>query len=79
MLIFVALAASIAAAAGYFYYHSYERHYRTEMEQELSAIAALKTYQLTEWRQERLGYASILFRNTAFSALVRRSFQNPAD
>ena len=77
-LIFVVLAAGIVAA-GYLYFHRYERHYRAEVDQQLSAIAELKVAELVDWRQERLGDASLLFNNAAFAALVRRFLDKPGD
>jgi PAS domain S-box-containing protein len=77
-LIFVVLAAGIITA-GVFYYRHYEQHYRTEVERQLSAIAELKTHELADWREERLGDGAVFFRNAAFSALVRRHFDNPGD
>ena len=78
LAVFVPLAAG-TVAVGYFYYRTYEQDYRTEVERQLLTVAQLKTDALAEWREERLGYAAILFKNAAFSSLVRRWFQNPQD
>ena len=78
VLVFVVLATGIVIA-GYLYYQNYRQHYRVEVERQLSAIAELKADELVDWRQERLGDASIFYKNAAFSALVRRSFQDPQD
>lgn len=77
-LMFVVLAAGIITA-GVFYYRYYEQHYRTEVERQLSAIAELKTHELANWREERLGDAHIFFKNAPFSLLVRRFFDAPED
>jgi len=77
-LIFVCLAAGIVAA-GYFYYRNYEKHYRSEVERQLFAIAELKVGELVQWRKERLGDAGSLFKNAPFAALVRRFFEQPED
>lgn len=77
-LLFVLLAAGIVAA-GYRYFKSYESSYRSQIERQISVIAELKVGELTGWRQERLGDASTLFNNDAFSVLVRRAFQQPPD
>jgi len=77
-LIFVVLAAGIVAA-GHFYYRNYKQHYRAEVERQITAIAELKAHELAGWRKERLGDGAVFFRNAAFSALVRRYFDNSAD
>jgi PAS domain S-box-containing protein len=77
-LIFAVLATGIVAA-GDLYYRHYEQQYRAEVERQLSAIAELKTHELADWREERLGDAHIFFKNDAFSALVRRYFDSPGD
>jgi PAS domain S-box-containing protein len=78
LLIFLLLAAGIVAA-GTFYYRNHERHYRAEVESQLSSIAELKVAELVQWRKERLGDGLILFKNTAFSSLVRRFYEKPED
>jgi len=77
-LIFVVLAAGIVTA-GYLYHRNYEQQYRAEVERQIAAIAELKAVELADWRKERLGDAAVFFRNAAFSALVRRYFDNSAD
>ena len=78
LLVFFLLAAGIIAT-GTFYYRNYERHYRAEVEQQLSAIAELKVSQLVQWRKERLEDGSVFFQNSAFSALMRRFLEKPED
>jgi len=77
-LIFFVLAAGIVTA-GCFYYRHYEQQYRAEVERQISAVAELKAVELADWRKERLGDAAVFFKNAAFSALVRRHFDNPGD
>jgi len=76
VLVFAVLAVGIVTA-GYLYYRNHEQHYRTGVEQQLSAIAELKVAELAHWRNERLGDAAVFHRNAAFSALVRRHFEQP--
>lgn len=71
LLVFVLLAAAILAA-GAFYYMHYEKTFRTEVELQLSAIAELKMGELVQWRKERFADGAMLFKNDAFSSLVRR-------
>jgi PAS domain S-box-containing protein len=61
VLVLVLLAAGIVAV-GIFSYRNYERHFRTGIEQELSAIAELKVAQIVQWRRERLVDANYLRR-----------------
>ena len=65
--------------AGIFYYRNTVRHCRTEMGQNLSAIADLKVGELVQWRKERLGDGNQFFQNPVFADLVRRAFDQPPD
>ncbi|MCX5997658.1 MAG: PAS domain S-box protein [Chloroflexi bacterium] len=78
ILIFVLLAAGIIVV-GYLFYDNYKKHYRAQVEQQLSAIADLKVGELVQWRKERLGDANLLYKNPAFSSLVQRYFEQPDD
>ena len=79
LLLVFALLATAIIAAGTFYLRRYERQFRSDAEQRLSAIADLKASELKLWRRERLGDGSILFQNSAFSTLVRRFLEKPED
>ncbi|MBI5592770.1 MAG: PAS domain S-box protein [Deltaproteobacteria bacterium] len=78
MLIFGILSLGIVLG-GAFYYRNYERHFRFEIEHQLSAIADLKVNELVQWRRERLADAGILYQNASFTALVQRFFKKPED
>lgn len=78
LLIFVLLAAGIVTGA-YFAYKNYEKNYRAEIENELSAIADLKVGQIEGWRKERLEDGQIFYKNDVFSAIVKRYTQNRND
>jgi len=78
ILIFVVLAAGILVA-GHFFYSSYAKNYRTQVEHQLSAIADLKVGELVQWRKERLADANLLYKNPAFSSLVQGYFEHPDD
>jgi PAS domain S-box-containing protein len=77
-LVFCLLVVSIISV-GYLTYRNYVRHYRAEVEHQLSAIAELKVGELAQWRKERLGDGAIMFKNTAFVALMRRFLEKPAN
>jgi PAS domain S-box-containing protein len=76
--ILVFLAVGIVAGGSY-YYRSFKRNFRAEVERQLSAIAGLKVNELARYRQERLGDGAVFYKNVAFSALVRRYFEHPKD
>lgn len=76
ILVFLMLAVGIISS-GYFYFRSYEKSHRTEVEHGLSAIAELKVSELSHWRKERLSDAAIFFRNRNFSGLVQQYFEKP--
>jgi len=78
ILVFMILAAGIVSA-GYFYYHNYEKQYRTKIEQELSAIAEMKVDELVDWKEERLKDAAVFYKNNNFSDRVRRYLAAPED
>jgi two-component system, cell cycle sensor histidine kinase and response regulator CckA len=78
ILVFVVLAAGIVAA-GCLFYRSQQDRYQTEVEHRLSAVADLKTSELSRWRNERLADASVFYKNSAFSTLVRRCIERPQD
>ncbi len=77
-LLFIALAVSIITA-GYSYQRSYDKHYRAEVEQQLSSIASLKVSQITQWRKERLDDANFFYNNRDFSVSVNSYINNPKD
>ena len=78
LLVFVVLATGIVAA-GCLLYRSQRDSCRTEAEHKLAAVADLKVGELSAWRKERLADASVFYKNSAFSALVRRSIEQPQD
>ena len=78
LLVFVLLAAGIVAA-GCLLYRSQQESCRAEAEHDLTAIADLKVGDISTWRKERLGDASVFFENRAFSALTRRCIERPQD
>jgi PAS domain S-box-containing protein len=78
VLTFSALAIGIVTL-GTFYYRNYERHFRSEVERQLSAIAELKVGELAQWRTERFGDANVLHQNAAFTRLVRSFMNKPED
>jgi PAS domain S-box-containing protein len=78
LLVFIVLAAGIVAS-GFFFYGNYKKHFRAEIERQLSAIAELKVSELAEWRAENLADAAIFFKNASFSGLVRQFLEKPKE
>lgn len=78
LCVFLLLTAGLVTAGAY-YYRSYERHYRAEVERQLSAIANLKVSELGHWRQERIGDATVFLGNNIFAELVQRCTETPSD
>jgi PAS domain S-box-containing protein len=76
--IFAVLAAG-TVGAGFLLQRSFEARYRAEVEQELLAIADLKTRELETWRAERVADAAMFLDNPAFNALAGRVFADGAD
>lgn len=77
-MIFIVLAAGIVAG-GFSFYGNTKRHFRAEIELQLSAIAELKVSELADWRAEHLAPAAVFFKNASFSGLVRQFLEKPKD
>jgi PAS domain S-box-containing protein len=54
LVLIFAIVASGIFAGGFLSYRNYERHFRTRIEEELSAITELKVGQIVRWRYERM-------------------------
>ncbi|MGA2093532.1 MAG: response regulator [Sedimentisphaerales bacterium] len=78
ILLFVIMSAGIIMT-GYFYYSNYKTHLRVEVEKQLSAIGKLKANELLQWREDCLEDGSVFYKNAAFTALVRKYFDDPND
>ncbi len=78
IFIFTLFAAGILAI-GYVSYQRYQRQFRTQVEQQLTAIGQLKVNQLETWRMEREADAEVLANTPSFSNLVQHFQENPQD
>jgi two-component system, cell cycle sensor histidine kinase and response regulator CckA len=74
--VFIVIASGIVAA-GYISYENLSRQHRAQEEDQLQSIAALKLYELTEWRQNSLKSAGVFYGNQAFSSLVKDYLKQP--
>jgi PAS domain S-box-containing protein len=74
--VFVLLSIGIVGI-GYLYFRGQAQQIRTNVERQLSAIAALKVDELVHYRQERLGDARLFLGNLTFSNMVREYLDQP--
>jgi PAS domain S-box-containing protein len=70
------LLATAITAAGFISYRILEQKYRTQVDGQLTAIAALKVGEIEGWRNELLSEGEELLHNAAFSALVQSFLEN---
>ena len=70
---------AVIITAGYLYYKNFKQHYRSGVEQQLTAIGKLKAEKLADWRKERLGDVGIFYKNQEFVNLVSKFFDKPED
>ena len=64
---------------GVLYYKGYEKSFRTDIENQLTAIADFKTGELVQWRKERLGNGNLFYKNEDFTGHVISYLKNPND
>lgn len=77
--LFLGILVAGIVAAGIYYYEDQRARFRDKALHTLSDIADLKVEEMTLWRNERIGDAGTLYKNMAFSSLVRRFFERPDD
>jgi PAS domain S-box-containing protein len=75
-LTFILFAIGIIVA-GILYYRGYEKQFRTEVENQLTAIADLKAGEIVQWRNERRTDGNLFYKNEAFTMNVKRYFEDP--
>ena len=78
IIIFLLLSVGIGAS-GYLYYKHQREHFKKVAEGELSAIADLKVDQISMWRKERMGDASVIFESFLITSGIQRLLENPKD
>ncbi|MDD5595429.1 MAG: PAS domain S-box protein [Candidatus Omnitrophica bacterium] len=66
-------------AFGCINYQDYSKHFRHNTESQLSAIADLKSNEISQYINERIGNGNMLFRRDTFYDTVRGFFENPQD
>ncbi len=63
---------------GLFYYKQEKERIKQELQKELTTIADLKVKEITDWRNERLGDATIIFNNHLITNGIQEWFRNPS-
>ena len=76
ILIFILLAAGILVL-GYDYHRHFEKQYRAGIDTMLASISDFKASELAQWREERLGDATVFYGSIPFSELVEQSLRIP--
>ena len=78
ILIFLILS-SVLIAGGYDYYSVQKDHIKNTSINQLGSVGTLKKNEISNWRNERIGDATLFYKNTVFSNLVREYFEKPED
>jgi len=78
LLIYLFLIIGIFTTA-FFYYRLQQKRIVDEKQNELAAIADLKIRQITQWRNERLSDAEMIFENSLVAHQVQSYFQSPSE
>lgn len=77
LIIFFSLSALIIIL-GYFIYQNQKKDIANAASQQLTAIAELKVWEINNWRSERIGDASVIYKNNEFASDVMQYFNNPS-
>lgn len=82
-ILFAALTIFFSASAfiiirGYFIYQNQKKDIINAAGQQLTAIAELKVWEINNWRNERIGDASVIYKNNEFASDVMQYFSNPS-
>jgi len=69
----------VVVCAVYYYYKDVEKDFINKFENELKSISSLKLYQIEQWKNERLGDASLFYQNENFSMHLRKYIESKDD
>ncbi len=75
ILFFISISIGIVSF-GFIYHRTYEKNFNLELEKQLSIISELKANELIQFRKERMGDASILYKNNSFYELAHRNLRH---
>ena len=79
LVLLVALGVAGAGGIGYGYFAAYRAHFEREVRDELGMVADLKSLQLANWLQERLGDGLAAAQTPALASMVSRARADPSD
>jgi len=65
--------------AVYYYYKDIEKSFIDKIENGLKSISSLKVHQIEQWKNERLGDASLYYQNEDFSMHLRKYLESKND
>jgi PAS domain S-box-containing protein len=81
IILFTALVIFFSASTlfiilGYYIYQNQKTYINNVASQQLTAIAELKVWEINNWRNERIGDASVIYKNNVFASDVMQYFNN---
>jgi PAS domain S-box-containing protein len=71
-------ASTLIIILGYYIYQNQKTYINNAASQQLTAIAELKVWEINNWRNERIGDASVIYKNNVFASNVMQYFNNPS-
>jgi PAS domain S-box-containing protein len=71
-------ASTLIIILGYYIYQNQKTYINNAAGQQLTAIAELKVSEINNWRNERIGDASVIYKNNVFVSDVMQYFSNPS-
>jgi len=79
LLLLFFLISSLIIIVSYAYILNYSKSFQENTAKQLTTIADLKIREIVDWRNARLGDASLFYKNRNFSELALRYLHNPLD
>jgi len=76
LAIFISVSA-IIIISGFYVYQNQKKEIGRAASQQLAAIAELKVWEISNWRNERIGDANVIYKNDSFAEDVAKYFNNP--
>jgi PAS domain S-box-containing protein len=70
-------ASAVIALSGFYIYQYQKKEIGRAASQQLAAIAELKVWEISNWRNERIGDANVIYKNDSFAEDVAKYFNNP--
>ncbi|PKN86781.1 MAG: hypothetical protein CVU51_06625 [Deltaproteobacteria bacterium HGW-Deltaproteobacteria-1] len=70
-------ASAVIAISGFYIYQYQKKEIGRAASQQLAAIAELKVWEISNWRNERISDANVIYKNGSFAEDVVKYFNNP--